>query len=508
MPVSDLRQNPITAAFSFVDIDDEPHTVAELIPELPGIFGFVLEERPNPDPDTITFITDNTAAIEFTIIFSGAPISGEVRFDVARGMCIFFAGDVGTDFLVTYKGGGSNLTIAFMNSQITGNVDNGTVNKQVLGWNNSSNFHEIQNRALSPILIYDSGATQGLNVFSSISDLLTEAGTIVGGGKIVFKTNVTIPAGSFDFSAFELLGLGAEVTFPDNAIITGFPTKIEGLVVKVQSLVAGNGKRSVPAVTLLTLINGALESTGDVASFDTGSNIFVLNVDRASAVRTGTVAFIQKGGAGGLVKLRFFSQSVLETNALLGTNAIEVEHSDDTIVDETQGGTVNFTEFGGAPPGPSGIYLPAVYAEFSTVFSGSPPLLPNDNTIPQNTEALHITPLDLVVTPSAATNVIHFFAKITQSFNGNGESRFMIFQDAIVNALLTQGGGDTYDSAVNAIKGSSVYWRVTAGSTTTRTYKLFMGHSAAVLHTINGIGGAPFYNGTAFSSFMALEEII
>ncbi len=80
----------------------------------------MLEERPNPDPDTITFKTDDTAAIEFTIIFSGAPISGEVRFDVARGMCIFFSGDVGTDFLVTYKGAGSNLTVDFLKSLVKG----------------------------------------------------------------------------------------------------------------------------------------------------------------------------------------------------------------------------------------------------------------------------------------------------------------------------------------------------------------------------------------------------
>jgi len=110
MAVSNLRQNPFNSAFSFRDITDEAQTVGEF-DFLPGLFGFILDDRPTADNDDVTFTTDDTAATVFTIITSGSPLPGQVRYDPSRGICLFNIADDTQDFLITYKGAGTNNTV-------------------------------------------------------------------------------------------------------------------------------------------------------------------------------------------------------------------------------------------------------------------------------------------------------------------------------------------------------------------------------------------------------------
>lgn len=105
---SNLRQNPFTGAFSWRAIADEEQTVAEFN-FLPGIYGFILRDRPNPAA-SLTVITDDSAGDEFEKITSGTPNPGQVRIDYTRGICVFNIADNGKSFLVSYQGGGSNLT--------------------------------------------------------------------------------------------------------------------------------------------------------------------------------------------------------------------------------------------------------------------------------------------------------------------------------------------------------------------------------------------------------------
>jgi len=116
---SNLRQNPLTGAFSYVDIVSEAKTIAQF-DFLPGIFGFILDERPNPDPLTMTFTEDVSGGSEFDIIISGTPAPGQVRVDEDRGMCFFNIADDTKDFLITYKGGGTNNTLEFLQSLLIG----------------------------------------------------------------------------------------------------------------------------------------------------------------------------------------------------------------------------------------------------------------------------------------------------------------------------------------------------------------------------------------------------
>jgi hypothetical protein len=107
---SELRLNPITGAWSERAIVDEPHTIAELA-FLPGVYGFVLRDRPNPSPAEITIVTDDSSATAFTLITSGAPTAGQARVDADRGIVVCNIANNTDSVLVTYKGRGTNATI-------------------------------------------------------------------------------------------------------------------------------------------------------------------------------------------------------------------------------------------------------------------------------------------------------------------------------------------------------------------------------------------------------------
>ena len=116
MALSNLRRNPIDGTMSWRAIANEAHTVAELF-ELPGIYGFVLQDRPQAGSGTVT--EDTTAATVFPIVTS-APLAGQVfvDFNENRGYCIFNSADNGKSFLVDYNGGGSNTTVDNIESLI------------------------------------------------------------------------------------------------------------------------------------------------------------------------------------------------------------------------------------------------------------------------------------------------------------------------------------------------------------------------------------------------------
>jgi hypothetical protein len=106
---SNLRRNPINSTLSPVTITAESKTVAEF-DELPGVYGFILDER--PVAGTVTVYEDSTAATPYTIVLT-APLSGQVfvDFNENRGYCIFNIADDGAAVLIDYDGAGSNTSL-------------------------------------------------------------------------------------------------------------------------------------------------------------------------------------------------------------------------------------------------------------------------------------------------------------------------------------------------------------------------------------------------------------
>lgn len=124
------------------------------------------------------------------------------------------------------------------------------------------------------------------------------------------------------------------------------------------------------------------------------------------------------------------------------------------------------------------------YSKISTVVSGTT-VIPDDNTIPQNSEGFEV--VTLAITPKATANrlLIEFVAWGTISGASNiTQIVGAIFQDSTAGAL--------YATATGMEGDQSAGWLVTgkhemaAGTTSATTFKLFIGPTAANTVNVNG----------------------
>lgn len=104
---SNLRRNPFTGAYSYRTMDPESHTIAELS-ELPGIYGFQLQDKPKTGSVTVTGA--ETGGSEYNQV-TVDPSTGQCRIDYTSGYIIFNVADNGKEVTVDYEGGGSNASI-------------------------------------------------------------------------------------------------------------------------------------------------------------------------------------------------------------------------------------------------------------------------------------------------------------------------------------------------------------------------------------------------------------
>lgn len=128
--------------------------------------------------------------------------------------------------------------------------------------------------------------------------------------------------------------------------------------------------------------------------------------------------------------------------------------------------------------------------------------VPNDDTIPQNTEGDQY--ISQAITPSSAANMLrmtaagHFTNSVIEQFT------MSLFQDAVANALKTS--HQLITNAASVVKYDLVHEMVANLSVAT-TMKIRAGGSAAGTTTFNGSGGSRLYGGV-LSSFLRCEEIM
>jgi len=105
--ISDTRRDPFDGAISFRAMDPENFVVAEF-PNLPGRFGFQVQDRIKPDSATV--IDTSTGGAIFDQVEQD-PLPGQVRIDNDTGFMFFHISEDGTLIEVDYQGGGSNNSI-------------------------------------------------------------------------------------------------------------------------------------------------------------------------------------------------------------------------------------------------------------------------------------------------------------------------------------------------------------------------------------------------------------
>jgi hypothetical protein len=127
--------------------------------------------------------------------------------------------------------------------------------------------------------------------------------------------------------------------------------------------------------------------------------------------------------------------------------------------------------------------------------------MPQDNTIPQNTEGDQY--MSLSYTPTSSTNKLQIDVVIFGSINSNASMNMALFQDSVANALAANtsyaagGPTNTYQQTLKHT--------MTAGTTSAITFKVRIGPEAAGTLTFNGRNGGQLFGGVASSSITVTE---
>jgi hypothetical protein len=129
-------------------------------------------------------------------------------------------------------------------------------------------------------------------------------------------------------------------------------------------------------------------------------------------------------------------------------------------------------------------------------------IFPNDDTIPQNTEGDEY--MTLAITPTSATNKlrIDIVAMASTSITANGQMGLGLFQDSNANALASI---SNYSGVTFTANNFKLTHYMTAGTTSSTTFKVRIGAAAANTTTFNGEAGARIHGGTLASSITITE---
>ncbi len=147
-----------------------------------------------------------------------------------------------------------------------------------------------------------------------------------------------------------------------------------------------------------------------------------------------------------------------------------------------------------------GVVVQKVHTMSTAVSTGST-LIPNDDTIPQNTEGNEY--MTLSITPKSATNILVISVKAFLS--NSTANRWLIgalFKDTTADALAV---GVTHEETAAAPTVVSVRHAMVSGSTSSMTFKLRAGSQAAGTVTFNGTGGARLFGAITKSSIVITE---
>jgi hypothetical protein len=190
---------------------------------------------------------------------------------------------------------------------------------------------------------------------------------------------------------------------------------------------------------------------------------------------------------------QFFTGSGTVTNncayfipgAWTGGSGVDFTSATHDHSDASNGGTFGFVQ--------------RVNTQTGTLATGSTQI-PRDNTIPQNTEGDEY--MTLAITPTSATNKLKIDVVLNRAATSTVGFTTALFQDSTANALAAV--SDQVVSA-NTMEEVTFSHTMTAGTTSSTTFKVRAGPASAAAITFNGQAGVRLYGGVAASSITITE---
>lgn len=149
----------------------------------------------------------------------------------------------------------------------------------------------------------------------------------------------------------------------------------------------------------------------------------------------------------------------------------------------------------------SGSVIQTVYTNVVTSTTGTTQI-PFDDTIPQNTEGDEY--MTLAITPNNASNTLEIDVAIYIAHSvTNDNLTVALFQDSTAGALMASGLSGGASAAMVFL--SRFRYVMTAGTTSSTTFKVRAGGATSGTTTFNGSGGARKYGGVLVSSIVIKE---
>jgi hypothetical protein len=128
-------------------------------------------------------------------------------------------------------------------------------------------------------------------------------------------------------------------------------------------------------------------------------------------------------------------------------------------------------------------------------------VIPSDDTIPQNTEGDEY--MTLAITPTNASNILLIEVVISGAHTAAGGAHITaLFQDSTSNALAST---LTTQASASGVSCTSFIHKMTAGTTSSTTFKVRAGPNSAVTYTFNGSAGSRLLGGVIPSSITITE---
>lgn len=124
--------------------------------------------------------------------------------------------------------------------------------------------------------------------------------------------------------------------------------------------------------------------------------------------------------------------------------------------------------------------------------------IPKDNTIPQNTEGIEIATLS--ITPTNSSNILVIKAMVWAQAQDACDLAIALFQDATANALAATEAN--FGSAAGWVNLGTIFYAMTAGTTSATTFKIRGGENGATTTIVN----AALFGGVQ-CSYMEIMEI-
>ena len=126
--------------------------------------------------------------------------------------------------------------------------------------------------------------------------------------------------------------------------------------------------------------------------------------------------------------------------------------------------------------------------------------IPQDDTIPQNTEGTEF--MTLSITPTSATSKLRIDVVVNGAGSATNSWIVALFQDSTANALAAI----SYNIAANNVAETAAFtYYMTAGTTSSTTFKVRGGLVGAGTYTFNGQSSARLLGGVMASSITITE---